>query len=32
MRILRRDREYWDEKGGPGFSGGELDGSKRVFV
>ena len=23
MRILRRDREYWDEKGGPGFSGGE---------
>ncbi|MFQ8688332.1 MAG: 4-hydroxyphenylacetate decarboxylase activase [Blautia sp.] len=23
MRIFRRDREYWDEKGGPGFSGGE---------
>ena len=23
MRILRRDREYWDSQGGPGFSGGE---------
>ena len=23
MRILRRDRAYWDENGGPGFSGGE---------
>ena len=23
MRILRRDRAYWDSQGGPGFSGGE---------